>query len=619
MASDFLASISVPITDDPGQSVYSRDVTPTEPVIQNALVPDGLDICGPFLSTCILTSSTNRHTVQRYVCTLEYVLSSFNVADLIHSLFTPSTLHATMDRCQLNLTFLHSIIPTDYGFSDDGFLERIDNVVHGVINLQNAALLVLRFHPSKPIDLIPYPKAHNLDHDTLKPQQRLFEFLISQAGTRRLTRTEDSLFAPYILDDGTNTRCYNLLCDIPTFIYSTVAAHRIYPEHYNTLTASSSVIPHLIQLIGKMPDHRCPFLQRDRYLFSFRNGILDTRTGTFQSYDEYTGSSVSCRYFDFVVEEGHMQQDPSTLPTPHFDKILLDQQFTPHDRYWMYVLCGRMLYDVGFKDDWQVCLFIRGVAGSGKSTILKLLSMIYEPTDIGYLMSDGQTTFSDEHLYDKFMTLAMDVDKKMQFSMTRLNSIVSGEAVSVNRKFQKAITIKWTSPVIMASNSQPPFDDIGGNIVRRFVIFLFNHAVQRSDPRLFDKLKLELPMLVVKFVRTYLQAIERHGHQSLWDANVLPPIVHRAKQQYLVTTNPLSAFLESDIVVYGDEHEIPSSEFRKHLIQWSRENGDKKSPSVSMITHVDHGHLFAMYGCVIEERMLGMVRKVFIKGLSVRT
>ena len=38
-------------------------------------------------------------------------------------------------------------------------------------------------------------------------------------------------------------------------------------------------------------------------------------------------------------------------------------------------------------------------------------------------------------------------------------------------------------------------------------------------------------------------------------------------------TNPLSILFESDIVIYGDEHEIRSSEFRKHLTQRSRDNG----------------------------------------------
>ena len=37
---------------------------------------------------------------------------------------------------------------------------------------------------------------------------------------------------------------------------------------------------------------------------------------------------------------------------------------------WMYVMIGRLIYEVGELDGWQVLPFLKGAASSGKSTIL---------------------------------------------------------------------------------------------------------------------------------------------------------------------------------------------------------------------------------------------------------
>ena len=352
-------------------------------------------------------------------------------------------------------------------------------------------------------------------------------------------------------------------------------------------------------------------------MFAFRNGIYDVRSGQLQPFDEVCTSDVCANFFDFEVDvHQHLTLCPTLLPTPVFDSILTDQHLCERAVYWIHALCGRLLHDVGAMDDWQVCLYIRGVAGSGKSSILNTVEMFYESVDIGTLMSDGQETFSDEHLYDKFMVVAKDVDNRMHLNKSRFNSFVSGETVSINRKFKTALQYKWRAPMVMASNSQPPFEDVAGNVVRRFAICLFDYKPPRSDTDMSRKLRNELPMLLLKMSRTYLDALRCHGHQSLWDPDVLPSIFHNAKKQYLVTTSPLSAFMESDQVQLDAASEVSSSDFRRALAQWVRENGDRRTGPIAMISKVDHGHLFSMYGCNIEDRACGSACKTVIRGLK---
>lgn len=522
----------------------------------------------------------------------------------------------------MNVAFLDMCTPVELegticsDLEEDDIEERVQKLVLVLTQMTNVARLAHsvgeQVHPAA--DPVPV-----MDHEReLNPQQKLLEFLLQRAGHARLRRKNAAMYRPRVLENGTQTGFYEYDCEISDFIFRQVSPARLHPEEYDTLTNKPSTPNQMINLLTSMPDPRTPFLIKDRKLFSFRNGVFSARDASFTPFDQRADKScTTSQFFDCFLQPEWLTMDPFDISTPLFNKILTDQKLDSKACQWMYILCGRLLHNVGDLDDWQVTLYIRGVAGSGKSTILKVMAMMYEADDIGYLMSDGQPTFSDEHLYDKYIVEAMDMDKRTLFSATRINSMTSGEKLSVNRKYKTALNIKWQPPMVMASNAQPPWDDVAGNLVRRFVIFLFNYPVRNSDPQLFDKLRDEVPRLLVKMARLYLDAVNRFGNRSLWDQGILPTICHDAKRQYLVSSNALSAFLESESVIFEPHAEVSTSEFRRRLTLFTRENCDRKTPVVGAISKVDHSHLFAMYNCtIIERRTQSGQNKTVIAGLS---
>ena len=50
------------------------------------------------------------------------------------------------------------------------------------------------------------------------------------------------------------------------------------------------------------------------------------------------------------------------------------QEFDEDVSRWVYVFIGRLFFDLGELDNWQVAMFLEGVAGSGKSTITKIVN-----------------------------------------------------------------------------------------------------------------------------------------------------------------------------------------------------------------------------------------------------
>jgi phage/plasmid-associated DNA primase len=502
-------------------------------------------------------------------------------------------------------------------------IDTIGKKVGDILKLMTQAKQIAYNMRSFGTDHAPQIPIASTDEDQardLQPHQRLLNFYFQQASNNHLRRKNKALYRPIILNDNTHTQFYQYYMEIEDYIYRSVTSERQYTEFHDILTHKPSTPPQMIRLFTNIPDVRCPFLEKERCLFSYQNGILDVRTGEFHTYKQSTfGGKCTSQYFDFFIPEELLHGDHTTIETPSFDKILEDQDFDAYARFWLYALCGRLFHDVGDMDDWQVALFIRGVAGSGKSSILNVLKLIYEADDLGQLMSDGQKDFSDEHLLGKNIVMANDIDKKCNMSATRVNSMISGETLSVNRKHKTALNMKWVAPMALASNSQPPWDDVAGNLTRRFVIMKFNNAIRHTDTQLSFKLKKEAPLLVLKMTKAYLEAIQLCGSRSVWETGLLPEMCHLAKKEYLVANNPISAFMESDYIEFNPIYETKASAFRKALLLYMRENGDRRS-NVSAVSKVDHGHIFTMYGCSIHERVNPSgTTSVMIQGMKIES
>jgi energy-coupling factor transporter ATP-binding protein EcfA2 len=612
IADDFLHQVSTRMQDDEPPAPATTTITMT--LTQESCT---------FLQTTLLDLDTDPTIIRRYFDIFQSICLRPVTLDVMTWLIPVTNLEAVVDRLAIGAAFLEMLADSGdnveevLGMSQADAQEATTRISQRCTDLTNIARLWVAFVSNETAPtIIPHPAVGTVLQETIqKPHQKLLEFVLQRAGDARLRRTGTALFRPHRMSCGTLTYFYEYHMECREYVMACVTPMQRYAEQYSALTLQPSTIHFVTNFLAELPDQRVPKLVVNRTRFSYRNGIFDATTGQITPYNRVVNTDVTANFFDYELPVEYLECTPERIPTPHFDKILHDQQYDTHSKFWMYTMCGRAFHSIGSLDDWQICMFIRGVAGSGKSTILKVMALMYQDNHIGRLMSDGQTTFADEHLFDKFMVLAMDLDKEVQISTTRMNSMISGEGLSVNRKHKIALNCQWSAPLLMASNSQPPFRDVAGNIVRRFMIFLFDHAVMESDPHLFTKLLSELPLLCVKMARSYLSAVQSYGSRSLWEPGILPPMIHRSRREYLVMTNPMSAFLESDWVRYGPELQTTSSEFRKNLVQYGREHGERKTPPIALLTKVDHGHLFAMYGCTLE--VDPTTRQVVIQGMGV--
>jgi hypothetical protein len=98
----------------------------------------------------------------------------------------------------------------------------------------------------------------------------------------------------------------------------------------------------------------------------------------------------------------------------------------------------------------------------------------------------------------------------------------------------------------------------------------FSRQVAQADPHLEDKLDSEIPAILCKCVKAYVEFAAKYSDQDIW--NVLPKYFKDVQKQIGVVTNTLLHFLESEKVEYGTDKFVPQKLFVHMFNQHCQEN-----------------------------------------------
>lgn len=450
-------------------------------------------------------------------------------------------------------------------------------------------------------DKIPEPSDHKNSIN--------FNFFMNIFMQNSFRKLDDIIYKPILLKNGTSTRCYEIFGTIEEVCYSIIGERNSYNHHvFDNMLNSPGSLAAAVSFIQRCHDNRLPQLKRDRLLRSFTNGILDIATLKFYTYvptpgydtvDKLPTNRVACKFQnkDYPLET--MDMNCMEIPTPDVDKILIDQDFGEYEMFWLYALFGRMLFDIGTLEDWQVALFIKGIGGSGKSTLFNIFSCLFDCDDLAYMMSDNQQDFGDEHLLNRFVVLAMDLGKKTNKPVSRMNSFISGEHVSVNRKFKTAINMRWIAPIGICSNHYPPYNDAANSLMRRFVMFLFENSV-KGDNTLFSKCKDRINYFLAKILACYHAAVNLFGDVSLWSRDdILPEMCHRAKHEYMLSKCVFTAFLHSDRCQFDISESMTIAALQRMVTTYASENNRMDQMNNLSFDKSSIGHITSRYSLVL--------------------
>lgn len=280
---------------------------------------------------------------------------------------------------------------------------------------------------------------------------------------------------------------------------------------------------------------------------------------------------TSCKYFDLPFDPYTELDDWYTIPTPNMQVVLDYQKFNEDVCRWMYVFIGRLCFDVNDLDGWQIIPFLKGIARSGKSTLItKVCRKFYETEDISTLSNNIEKKFGLSSIHTGFMFISPEVKGDLALDQAEFQSIVSGEDVSIARKHESALSKEWKTPGILGGNEIPNWKDAAGSIIRRLATWDFCKQVLDADTKLDEKLEAEMPAILCKCLRAYLNYTKKYEGKDIW--NILPQYFKDIQNQVATSTNSLHHFLSSPKIKFGIDLFVPEKVFITQFRIHCREN-----------------------------------------------
>lgn len=473
---------------------------------------------------------------------------------------------------------------------ENTFQKILEIIYYGYLSLMCGVRMKMAMNPTYESnmndDTIAY-KFAPLNIEKLDSKQNLILYALNVLAMKQYRRYQgDKCYKKIYSPDNWYTHAWKKAYTIDKFLHD-IAKKEINGEQWKNLTLKDNA-KKTLEYLKTCEDYQFPDLKKDRHVFSFRNGVYITnlkKDGKYYDFFHKYGTMprlsdtlVTAKYFDLNFDNYDNIESWKDIPTPQLDKVLeyqfMEQPEKQEIVHWFYVFIGRLIFEVGEIDDWQVIPFIRGVAGCGKSTILmKVVKEFYDKDDVGVLDNTIEKQFGLSSLVDKYIFIAPEIKEDLQLPQTSFQSMVSGEDVSISIKHKTAEFVEWKTPGIMAGNDNPGYIDNGGSLARRFITFAFLRPVdkQKSDPDLGKKLKLELSAILKKSVKAYLTTVNEHTGKDIWA--VLPKYFKKHRDELAEQTNGLIYFLRSDeFVEFGKDNFCKLNDFISQYSSFCKTN-----------------------------------------------
>lgn len=432
-----------------------------------------------------------------------------------------------------------------------------------------------------------------------KPFQNLLVYLLNRAYQKGYRLYREGCYKQ-IYYDGYPTHAWKFVMSLTAFVYEAVQ-RETNGEMWRNLTDARDNPKRAVDYLLNAKEKELPTLNPDRHLFAWTDGLYDAKTMSFYSYKQFSLPSdrVAVKFFEqpFKQEEIFKYQDWYQIRTDALQKIMDDQRFPPDVCRIIYAMMGRCLYSVGEMDRWEVILFIKGVAGSGKSTIGRILKDFYHAADVAVLSSNIERKFGLGAIYDKLMFLCFEVKASWGLDQGDFQCMISGEELPIAIKHKTAITTLWTVPgMLMGNEVARSWLDAAGSMTRRILVAEFNYRIKNTDTLLGFKIKENLSAILHKCNMAYHSLIRHAGSASIWEK--IPPYFLETRKNLSATINPLEHFLSDCelIQVCPDDPSccIPYEDFQIMYLNFCRNNNYEKkdirfNKDVFATTFENHG------------------------------
>jgi putative DNA primase/helicase len=196
---------------------------------------------------------------------------------------------------------------------------------------------------------------------------------------------------------------------------------------------------------------------------------------------------------------------------------------------------------------YERCFILSGQGANGKSVLGAVAKAMVGRRNTGSVQpSQMSSVFQRSNLEGKLLNLVTELNQNEEMQDGLLKAIVSGEMMSVERKFQDVREIEPFAKHIILTNHLPRIRDYSDGLFRRVSIIPLQRQFlgAKADPLLINKLEGEMDAITSRALDALGRLIDRNGVFSE------PPSCTDAKDTWRTDNNHIAQFLAERI--YSD-------------------------------------------------------------------
>lgn len=236
-----------------------------------------------------------------------------------------------------------------------------------------------------------------------------------------------------------------------------------------------------------------------RRLIGFRNGVLDTATGTFSPHHKAHWLRTLCDVDFTPPVEGE------TLEThaPDFWRWLDRAAGSRQEK--RDVILAALFMVLANRYDWQLFLEVTGPGGSGKSILAEIATMLAGEDNATSATIETLESPRERAALIGFSLIRLPDQEKWSGDGAGLKAITGGDAVSVDPKYKDAYSTHIPAVILAVNNNPMRFTDRSGGVSRRRVILHFPEQIapEERDPQLKNKIACELAVIVRQLMQRF--------------------------------------------------------------------------------------------------------------------
>ena len=229
-----------------------------------------------------------------------------------------------------------------------------------------------------------------------------------------------------------------------------------------------------------------------RRLIGFRNGVLDTQSGTFHPHSPSHWMRTLCDVDFTPPVEGETLETHAPAFWRWLDRAA-GGRAEKRD-----VILAALFMVLANRYDWQLFLEVTGPGGSGKSIMAEIATLLAGEDNATSATIETLESPRERAALTGFSLIRLPDQEKWSGDGAGLKAITGGDAVSVDPKYRDAYSTHIPAVILAVNNNPMRFTDRSGGVSRRRVIIHFPEQIapQERDPQLKDKITRELAVIV---------------------------------------------------------------------------------------------------------------------------